>query len=183
MSDANTRQVGGTHYQSPYQHWDLVVKIGLDYLGAQVIKYLTRYRKKNGLQDVEKAGHFLDKLIECSHTVIIHRPAYPIDFIRIEVQRFILWNNLEERVRPIVHIICTWQNADQLALAKTLLNELIKALQEEIERRKADIERRQQELNTLNPDEAVAEDALSSEDPSDFEDDDDDDDMSPETKH
>lgn len=61
---SNDRQVGGSHYRSDIQHWDYVLANGIPYLEAQVIKYLTRWRKKNGLEDVMKAQHYLDKLIE-----------------------------------------------------------------------------------------------------------------------
>lgn len=61
---ANERQVAGEHYKAKYQHWDWVVQTQLPYLPAQVSKYLTRWKKKNGLQDLEKAKHFLDKFIE-----------------------------------------------------------------------------------------------------------------------
>jgi hypothetical protein len=46
------------------QHWDYVLANNIPYLEAQIIKYLTRWRKKNGFQDLEKAQHFLSKLIE-----------------------------------------------------------------------------------------------------------------------
>jgi hypothetical protein len=63
--DANKRQVGGTHYGlSPRQHWDIVVEFDLDYFQAQITKYVMRWDKKNGLQDLEKAQHFLEKYIE-----------------------------------------------------------------------------------------------------------------------
>lgn len=62
--EANTRQVGGAHYQSEIQHWDYVVANRLNYFEAQITKYVTRCRKKNGLQDLEKARHFLEKYIE-----------------------------------------------------------------------------------------------------------------------
>lgn len=64
MTQANERQVAGTHYSAKVQHWDWVVQTHLPYLPAQVSKYLTRWRKKNGLQDLEKALHFLEKFIE-----------------------------------------------------------------------------------------------------------------------
>lgn len=64
MTRANDRQVGGAHYQSPIQHWDYVLANDIPYLEAQIIKYVTRHKRKNGLQDLEKARHFLDKLIE-----------------------------------------------------------------------------------------------------------------------
>ncbi len=69
---ANDYQVGGDHYKSSIAHWDYIIANDIPYLEAQVIKYLTRWRKKNGMLDVLKARHFLDKLIEveqqrCNH--------------------------------------------------------------------------------------------------------------------
>lgn len=64
MSSANERQEGGNHYRSEIQHWDYVWKNDLGYFEGQITKYVTRWRKKNGLEDLLKAKHFLDKLIE-----------------------------------------------------------------------------------------------------------------------
>lgn len=65
MSHANDRQVGGEHYRgAPLQHWDLTTMFGWDYFQAQIIKYVMRHKKKNGLQDLEKAAHFIEKYIE-----------------------------------------------------------------------------------------------------------------------
>lgn len=61
---ANERQVAGNHYVAPIQHWDYVVANDLDYFQGQITKYVTRWKKKNGLVDLEKAKHFLDKYIE-----------------------------------------------------------------------------------------------------------------------
>jgi len=62
--DANDRQVGGEHYRSEFQHWDYVLANDIPYMEAQIIKYLTRWRKKNGLADLEKGLHFYEKLLE-----------------------------------------------------------------------------------------------------------------------
>lgn len=61
---ANETQVGGAHYNKPIQHWDYVVAQGLGYFEGQITKYVSRWREKNGLEDLRKARHFLDKLIE-----------------------------------------------------------------------------------------------------------------------
>ena len=61
---ANSTQVGGGHYSSQIQHWDYVVANDLGYFEGQITKYVTRWRKKNGLEDLKKAQHFLNKLIE-----------------------------------------------------------------------------------------------------------------------
>ncbi len=63
-SQANETQVGGTHYKSSYEHWDFVNDAGLGYFEGQITKYVARWRKKNGLQDLKKANHFLLKLQE-----------------------------------------------------------------------------------------------------------------------
>ena len=62
--DANKRQVGGDHYKSAVQHWDLAAIYGWDYFTARAIAYLMRWPKKNGIQDLEKAVHFIQKKIE-----------------------------------------------------------------------------------------------------------------------
>lgn len=62
---ANDRQVGGTHYKTGgEEHWDRVSRLGLDYFQGQITKYVERWKLKNGIQDLEKARHFLDKYIE-----------------------------------------------------------------------------------------------------------------------
>jgi len=61
---ANDKQVGGTHYKSEIQHWDYVSANDLDYFQAQITKYVTRWKKKNGITDLKKAEHFLQKYIE-----------------------------------------------------------------------------------------------------------------------
>lgn len=58
---ANQKQVGGTHYASTYQHWDYVLETGLPYLLAQVTRYVCRWKKKSGLEDVRKALHYIQK--------------------------------------------------------------------------------------------------------------------------
>jgi hypothetical protein len=62
---ANEQQVGGDHYKGEaIQPWDFIVSNGLGYLEGNIVKYVSRWRKKNGVQDLEKAAHYLAKLIE-----------------------------------------------------------------------------------------------------------------------
>lgn len=64
MSDANSKQVAGKHYQFSVQVWDAIVAWDCGYLAGNIIKYVARYKQKNGLEDLHKARHYLDKLIE-----------------------------------------------------------------------------------------------------------------------
>ena len=59
-----SKQVAGSHYQLPIEPWDFIVKNNLGYLEGNIIKYITRYKKKNGIEDLLKAQHYLEKLIE-----------------------------------------------------------------------------------------------------------------------
>ena len=61
---ASNKQIGGSHYQSSMQCWDFILANDLGYLEGTAIKYLTRFRKKNGVEDLKKAKHFIEKLIE-----------------------------------------------------------------------------------------------------------------------
>jgi len=61
---ANDRQEGGNHYRTPIQHWDFAWANHLGYFEGQITKYVTRWNKKNGIEDLKKARHFLDKYIE-----------------------------------------------------------------------------------------------------------------------
>ena len=62
---ANAQQVGGTHYKNKaIQPWDYIASNNIGYLEGNVVKYVSRWKEKGGVQDLEKAMHYLTKLIE-----------------------------------------------------------------------------------------------------------------------
>ena len=62
---ANAIQVGGDHYPtSEFQPWDLGWRYGIGAVEFMLIKYVSRWRRKNGVEDLEKAQHVLVKLEE-----------------------------------------------------------------------------------------------------------------------
>jgi hypothetical protein len=62
---ANDRQVAGVHYKvRKHEPWDVIVDWDLGYLDGNAVKYLSRWRLKGGIQDLHKARHYIDKLIE-----------------------------------------------------------------------------------------------------------------------
>jgi hypothetical protein len=69
---ANDNQVGGTHYSLPIQPWDYTIANNLDYFQGTIVKYITRWRSKNGAEDLEKARHFLEKYIEAVKAGQLH---------------------------------------------------------------------------------------------------------------
>jgi len=60
MSALDT-QVSGQHYKNYIiQPVEFIVKNDLAFLEANVIKYVCRHRQKNGIEDLNKAIHYLE---------------------------------------------------------------------------------------------------------------------------
>ena len=58
-------QIGGNHYSKmEIQPIEYIMKNKIPYCEANVIKYLSRWRSKNGVEDLRKAKHYIDLLIE-----------------------------------------------------------------------------------------------------------------------
>lgn len=66
------KQVSGDHYKSlKIQPVEFIHANGIPFAEGSVIKYVTRWRDKGGLADLEKAKHFLEILIELERKVVI----------------------------------------------------------------------------------------------------------------
>ena len=67
MEDAGdllAKQIGGNHYKRACQPWEIIDEWQLCYYSGNVLKYLLRYKYKNGVEDLEKAKHYLEYLIK-----------------------------------------------------------------------------------------------------------------------
>jgi hypothetical protein len=64
-----TKQTGGTHYSNlKIQPVQYIHANGIGFCEGNVIKYVTRWRDKGGISDLEKARHYIDMLIELEKT-------------------------------------------------------------------------------------------------------------------
>lgn len=64
-------QIGGGHYkQLKIQPVEYILANNIGYVEGNVIKYVTRWKDKNGIADLEKAKHYLDLLIEQQQKVV-----------------------------------------------------------------------------------------------------------------
>lgn len=81
MSALDT-QIGGNHYKNmPIQPMQYSMANELDACQHTIIKYVTRFREKGGIQDLEKAKHVIDMLIEFEQNGVKPAPAQkPFDF-------------------------------------------------------------------------------------------------------
>ena len=61
----NDIQHGGDHYKKqPIQPWDYIAANELGYFEGNVVKYVSRWKDKGGVEDLRKARHYIEKLIE-----------------------------------------------------------------------------------------------------------------------
>lgn len=65
---ATDTQVGGSHYKGlAIQPAEYCQRNRLPYCESNVVKYVTRHREKNGREDIEKAIHYLQLLLEIEY--------------------------------------------------------------------------------------------------------------------
>ena len=68
ISSALQTQVGGSHYKGmKIQHVEFVHANNIPYIEANAIKYICRHRQKSGRQDIEKAIHYLQILLDLEY--------------------------------------------------------------------------------------------------------------------
>lgn len=69
VNETNTNpldvQIGGEHYKDfAIQPVEYSMRNRLDHCQSNVVKYITRFRDKGGLEDLKKARHYIDLLIQ-----------------------------------------------------------------------------------------------------------------------
>ena len=75
LMKANKRQVGGSHYKRlVYEPWDVIASWGLGFFDGNAVKYLARWKVKGGVEDLKKARHYIDKLIEMQNGKHLPKP-------------------------------------------------------------------------------------------------------------
>ena len=63
-------QEGGNHYKDlKIQPVEYIHANGLDFFQGNVVKYVTRHKAKNGEQDIRKAIHYLNLILELQYSV------------------------------------------------------------------------------------------------------------------
>ena len=59
------KQIGGSHYKKyKIQPVEFIVKNNIGFVEGNVIKYILRFKEKGGVQDLEKAKHYIELLID-----------------------------------------------------------------------------------------------------------------------
>lgn len=62
---ARDTQIGGDHYKDmAIQPITYILENGIGYCEGNVVKYVSRWQQKGGVEDLKKAQHYLSLLIE-----------------------------------------------------------------------------------------------------------------------
>ncbi len=129
-SSANAHQVGGEHYRAlnaELQHWDLVALTGMGYFEGQITRYLARWRRKNGAEDVAKAMHYTDKLTEL---VSAERYLYRVSCTAAgwaAFKRFVAEQRLTRTEELAFEICINWTTTRDLERLRRLIAEISNA--------------------------------------------------------
>jgi hypothetical protein len=118
----NERQVGGDHYKqhNGLEHWDLVERFGLGYLEGCATKYIARHGSKGGRQDLEKALHYIEKLMELHENDFrVARGIVPM----AALTEFTKGMGVHER--GAIHMLCRWDCLAHLEAAHKDVSDLL----------------------------------------------------------
>ena len=112
-------QIGGSHYcNKGIQPIELIVALNLNFIEGNIVKYITRYKEKNGIQDLMKCIHYSQLAIELKcirHNIDIHN-NYAL------ILQYIKTNDLCS-VQTYVLNSCLQNDYEQV---KLLCNEMVK---------------------------------------------------------
>ena len=109
--EPNKYQIGGSHYQGEYQHWDWVHDTRQPYVIGCATKYVSRWRKKNGLEDLRKSLHYISKAEDCGIEFPEHDADNTVRFCNqlsnddANIILYIAFNHFESAIKCIQELI------------------------------------------------------------------------------
>lgn len=92
-------EVGGTHYKKlPFQPVTLITRLKLNFIQGSIVKYISRFRYKNGKEDLEKVLHYVDLGIALNPDNFFTVNDYSMQ----NIDEYIRENDFTELIRDII---------------------------------------------------------------------------------
>ena len=112
--DTTSTQVGGTHYAAlPYQPIELIARLDLDFFQGNVVKYLSRYEYKGGIEDLKKAADYCQK----AHDLLNYKTVSDGQYTRVTngVEAYCKINGLPTAIEDALRLalLFDWMAAKQ----------------------------------------------------------------------
>ena len=128
MNNVLEFQVGGDHYKKlAIQPVELIVNLHLDYFIGNVVKYVTRHRFKNGIEDIKKAIHYCELAVYYSKYKNPIAAKFGFTTVAKFVDKYAEKNYLTLLERNVIYYACT----HSYKLAIETLNKIIKEYEQE----------------------------------------------------
>ena len=108
------KQHGGDHYKNKaMQPVELWAALNLNGFQASIVKYITRHKEKNGAEDIDKAEHFFDLMIELGQS----SQSFGLRDHEVELVRgYSKENEFSEGEAEAVEATCLLDTLDDLSL-------------------------------------------------------------------
>lgn len=117
-NNALTTQIGGNHYATmKYQPIKFAMDAQLNPVQFSIVKYVSRYKNKNGLQDLQKALHFCEIGEDIDKTPV----SDDTFFIKVSLHRYADENSLSISQ----HMAIAYAAAKYYTLAADCIRDLI----------------------------------------------------------
>lgn len=111
-------QVGGSHYKNlKMQPIELIVKLRCSFIQGNIIKYISRYKKKKGLEDLDKCIHYAQLAIDLKD-----RRRCKDSEVSVSINSFIAKNNMSIMQRRIITAAVYNRYADVVKLCNDLIS-------------------------------------------------------------
>lgn len=119
-------QVGGAHYKDmKMQPIELIAQLNLDFFHGNFVKYISRYKNKNGKQDLEKCLHYIQLREELIgnplNGITFRRLSEKVD-VRESVAEYCNINDLSPRIYGAISYFLV----ERYDLAKEIVQRIIK---------------------------------------------------------
>lgn len=96
--NALSQQIGGDHYKNlAIQPAEYCFRNNIGKLEGDVVAYVTRWKSKNGVEDLEKARHTLDILIELANRKPSEKPPISDELIDPAILNIGDWYEWKDR--------------------------------------------------------------------------------------
>lgn len=131
---ANDRQIGGNHYRLEYQHWDWVTDIRMGYLAGCATKYIVRHKMKTGRLDLEKAEHYVSKMLEVDNKGVKNSSRFMSAnmnehyYAKARTDEFILSADLDHIQATLIRLLFNYESRGDLNVALNILRQYTEAL-------------------------------------------------------
>ena len=105
--EALKEQVGGAHYKNlPFQPVELFAKTKCSAFQANIWKYITRYKYKDGWQDIRKCRHYAKLALELNCNCNISNDSVIEEFCRVNklspIQASIVRNAANNKYESVI---------------------------------------------------------------------------------